>query len=465
MPYLSELKIQEATIVRKVRRLPLPGDIKVQPGDHVSPDQEVARTELLPGEPSVVDIAKALGVAPDAIREHVLVQVGETVKREQIIARKTGGLLGSGDAICVSPCDGVVEHVSEAYGHVLIREAGDPVNAEITVDLTAKLGMAAIFQSIELHVKPGDEIQLGRPIAYVDGGAGWITAPVSGTIEAIDGNRIRIRKAYKPAVVTAYIPGTVVAVNPGESVTIETPAALIQGIFGIGGEFHGELVAAVNGPDDVLKPEHIKPEMKGKVVLGGAFAGYEALNAALRHDVVAVITGGARSADLSRLAGHDVGVGVTGNEEIGMAVILTEGFGSLRMAERTWNLLKSHSGDICSVNGASQIRAGVIRPEIIIPLAGARPSAPVIRRKVNLEPGMTVRVIRDPYFGLWGRIVSLPGEPVLLETGGRLPVLKVELEDGRVVDVLDTNVELFPETAGGGHGSSLAAGSVAGWEG
>ncbi|MGE5560675.1 MAG: hypothetical protein ACM3XN_06435 [Chloroflexota bacterium] len=445
MPYLSELKIQEAAVVRKVRRLPLPGNIHVQVGDAVTARQEVARTELLPGEPSVVDVGKQLKVEPAEIRDYVLVAVGDSVKRNQEIARRRRPAIEGGDAVVYSPCEGVVEHISEAYGQVLIREAGDPVNAEVTVDLKAQLGVAGLFQSIDFRVRVGDEVQLGRPIAYVEGGGGWITAPVTGTVTGIDGGVVRIRKAYKPAVVEAYIPGRVVAVDPGESVTIETLAAFVQGIFGIGGEQHGEIKIAVAGPADELTPNLITAEAKGKVVVGGAFASYDAIAKAMRVGAVGLIVGGARAADLSRVAGRNIGVGVTGSEDIGLSVVLTEGFGSLRMADRTFNLLRAHAGDACSLSGSSQIRAGVIRPEIIIPLAdGAAASDQPRSGAAQLKVGSLVRIIRKPYFGLWGRVSRLPGAPVPLPTGASMPVLAVTLEDGRTVEVLENNVELFP---------------------
>lgn len=449
MPYLSELKIQEVVTVRKVRRLPLPGDIHVKVGDSVTALEEVARTELLPGEPSVVEVSRLLKVDPAQVREYLTVAAGDTVTRDQEIARRRGLSVEGGNAVVYSPCDGVVEHVSEAYGQVLIREAGDPVNAEIAVDLKAQLGVAGLFQSIDFRVRVGAEVHLGHPIAYVDGGGGWITAPVTGTVSEVDTGAgiIKIRKAYRPAVVQAYIPGRVTAVDPGQSVTIETSAAFIQGIFGIGGEQHGEIIVAVDGPAAELTPELIPPEAKGKVIVGGAFASYAAIDAALRAGAVGLITGGARAADLSRVAGRNIGIGVTGSEDIGISVILTEGFGSLRMADRTFALLKAHQGQPCSLNGTSQIRAGVIRPEIIIPLLGgqAQAAGAAAEGPSQLAIGALVRIIRPPYFGLWGHVSRLPEAPVLLPAGNCLPVLEVTLEDGRTVEVIENNVELFPE--------------------
>ena len=63
-----------------------------------------------------------------------------------------------------------------------------------------------------------------------------------------------------------------------------------------------------------------------------------------------------------------MGVAITGTENLDTSLVVTEGYGNIKMSERTYNLLKSHDGKFVSINGATQIRAGVIRPEIVIPL-------------------------------------------------------------------------------------------------
>jgi hypothetical protein len=308
--------------------------------------------------------------------------------------------------------------------------------------------VASLFRSIEYRVHVGDETRLGHILAKVEG-AGFVTSPATGTVTAIDHAKatIMIRRAYQPAVLRAYIPGKVTEVHQAESVTIETPAAFIQGIFGIGGEIHGELMLLSDDPAHEMRAEELTPAVDGKVIIGGAFAGYDALARAMELGAAGVIIGGARAADLSRLAGRNIGIGVTGNEEIGMAVILTEGFGPLTMSERTFSLLKAHAGRTCSLSGASQIRAGVIRPEVIIPLDALTPveSKNGHTGAPSLAVGTVVRVIRAPYFGIWGRITRLSEEPVERPTGSHLPVLEVELEDGRKVEVLENNVELIPK--------------------
>jgi len=48
---------------------------------------------------------------------------------------------------------------------------------------------------------------------------------------------------------------------------------------------------------------------------------------------------------------------------------LTEGFGPSPMNEEIFDLLRSFQGKLACVDGTTQIRARMLRPEIIIPLS------------------------------------------------------------------------------------------------
>ena len=115
------------------------------------------------------------------------------------------------------------------------------------------------------------------------------------------------------------------------------------------------------------------------------------------------------------------------------------------MAGRTFDLLKSNVGKRACVNGATQIRAGVIRPEVIIPTEGNVHEN--IQEKDYKQGGMNMgsplRVIRHPYFGKIGNVISLPAPLTLLESGSKARVVEIELEDGSKVIVPRANVELI----------------------
>ena len=142
--------------------------------------------------------------------------------------------------------------------------------------------------------------------------------------------------------------------------------------------------------------------------------------------------------------GYDIGVAITGNEDVKTTLIITEGFGKIRMASRTFDILKSLNGYKTSISGATQIRAGVMRPEIIIPYQSDLPLQ-TEEDEGTLEIGKPVRIIRSPYFGLIGKVVELPPQPTRIETESTTRVLKVQLEDGRVITVPRANVELIQE--------------------
>jgi hypothetical protein len=56
-----------------------------------------------------------------------------------------------------------------------------------------------------------------------------------------------------------------------------------------------------------------------------------------------------------------------------------------------------------------------------------------------------VRIIRQPYFGAIGKVVTLPVELQQLESESHVRVLTVELEDGKIVTVPRANVEIIEE--------------------
>src|SRR5262249_2994106 len=140
----------------------------------------------------------------------------------------------------------------------------------------------------------------------------------------------------------------------------------------------------------------------------------------------------------------DIGVAITGQEQIPFTLVVTEGFGKIPMAHRTFELLTSLEGQAASVNGATQIRAGVIRPELIVPLEGTGSQAvETLTESGQLAIGTPIRCIREPYFGLLGAVTALPAELVQVESETWVRVLDARLSDGQTVTVPRANVEII----------------------
>jgi len=311
------------------------------------------------------------------------------------------------------------------------------------------LGVLSEDVPVYMVKKVGDKVEKDEIIAKSSSMFGLIkknaASPFAGIIESVSDSsgQVVIRAPPIPVELKAYVRGTVAEVIPKEGVIIETNAAFIQGICGISGERHGKIRVAIGTPEDVLTAETISPDDKGKILIGGSLVTYDAIEKALQVGAIGVVAGGIEGNCLSKFIGYEMGVAITGEEEVGLTLIITEGFGSMAMAAGTHKLLATHAGRRASANGATQIRAGVLRPEIIIPAVGDAVAA-AGRAKVpasGLTVGSPVRIIREPGFGRLGSVKSLPPEARAVESEAKVRVVELEFPEGDTMIVPRANVE------------------------
>ncbi len=368
--YTPGLKVSPHTLIQRLRRLPLKGDVLVQVGQVVTPDTIVARASL-PGLMQSVKVAAQLGIDADEMPATLIVKEGDAVEKGQILAA-TKAFFGMFKSEAKSPVSGVVETISAASGNVGVRQPPLPIN------------------------------------------------------------------------LTAYLSGTVAETIAGEGVIVQTEGALIQGIFGIGGERVGEIQMVSAQPEDDLTEEMITPAQAGKIIIGGANISGAALRKAAEMGVTGIVVGGIIDRDLIAFLGYDIGVAITGHENITLTLVITEGFGTIAMARRTFELLRSLEGKSASINGATQIRAGVIRPEVIVPLGAASGTAAAeTGEEGNLSVGTPIRLIREPYFGKLATVTALPPQLTVIGSGAEVRVLEARLADNSVVTVPRANVEII----------------------
>ncbi|MGI5816989.1 MAG: hypothetical protein ACOX9R_02710 [Armatimonadota bacterium] len=370
--YTPGLRITDRALIRRLRRLPLPGEIHVREGEEVRAEQLIGSTQL-PGNVVNVNVAHELSMTPDDVPDYLLVEEGDEVELRQVIA-ESKSFWGLFHAIARAPISGTIETVSGVTGQVLIR--GEPIQVQID----------------------------------------------------------------------AYIDGVVVEVHGREAVVVETRGALAQGILGVGGEAHGVLRVLCDAPGQACTAELISDDCRDCVLVGGGRVTLDALMAAREAGVAAVVTGAIDDRDLDEFVGEPLGVAITGQEDLGLSLVLTEGFGDTPMRARTFELLAERDGRRASVNGATQIRAGVIRPEVVVPEPGATWEARDEMQTRGLAVGSPVRLIRPPTFGELAVIVELPEEPTQIETEARVRVARVRLDrTGEVIVVPRANMEIIEE--------------------
>ncbi|MFV0445230.1 MAG: hypothetical protein ACK5Q5_16760 [Planctomycetaceae bacterium] len=350
------------------------------------------------------------------IAGEVLVQTGDHVTAQQVIARTEL----PGDVTPINLANQLSLPPAEVAG-TLLKQAGEKI--EVGDELARTKGIFGFFQS-------------------------RYQCKVAGTIESVSSvtGQVLVRGTPIPVEVTAFVEGEVEEVLPGEGCIITAEVAQIQGIFGIGGEAFGTIRLVCDRPDQPLTPERLTEDLRGAVIVGGARMTGKAVRRAIELGVAGIVSGGIDDADLREILGYDLGVAITGTEQLGMTLIITEGFGDIAMAQRTFDLLQSRVDASASINGATQIRAGVLRPEIVIPL-GADATIGVHEQTAGgtLQPGVKVRIIRDPYFGQLGEVTRLPQEPSLLASGSKARVLIVRTNGGDDLTVPRANVEIVSD--------------------
>lgn len=353
-------------------------------------------------------------------------------------------------------------------GDVVVRK-GDTVKSS---DIVARTNLPGKVHSVNvvnrLAILPGDlrkymlkkegeSVQKDELIAetrpFIKMFKSICLSPIAGNIESISDitGQVLLREPPKPVQISAYIDGKVAETVEKEGVVIETYATFIQGIFGIGGETTGELQIVADSPDDIVKPEDLNETHKDKIIVCGSIIYYDVIKKALDIGVKGIVVGGIRDNDINELLGYDLGVAITGSEDINITLIITEGFGQIIMAQKTFEILKHREGSMASINGATQIRAGVVRPEIIIPynkeyadkasemMAETEPSKN--EESGGISIGDTIRIIRNPHFGKIGRVKALPSELRTIETEAKARVLEVEFPDGQTTVIPRANVE------------------------
>jgi len=347
----------------------------------------------------------------------ILVQKGDQAEAEQVVARTN--LPGNVQTLNIAGLLGILpDEVEEA----MLKKTNEMIKKDEIV--AQSKGLFGLFKSS-------------------------VRSPINGTIENISKitGQVILREPPIPVEVIAYLDGEITEIVKNEGIVVRTTGSFIQGIFGIGGETIGELKMVVDDPGKILTEKEINKEHAHKIIVGGSMVTYEALLKARNVGVKGIVVGGIEDQDLKKFMGYDIGVAITGSEQVGLTLIATEGFGQLCMAQRTFRLLQSLEGKKASINGATQIRAGVMRPEVIVPQVDAKSQKKTadISTGTGLDIGMAVRIIRNPHFGAIGTVKDLPVKLANIETEAHVRVLTVQLENNETITLPRANVEIIEE--------------------
>ncbi|MCI5064252.1 hypothetical protein MRY87_00855 [bacterium] len=341
----------------------------------------------------------------------ILVEIGEQVRADQVVAR------------------------AELAGELYILRLPERMGLEVSEVLEG------------LQVKEGDAVEPGDLLCSKSGLFGLLSteakAPEQGVVEFIarGTGHLGLRLPPNQITVDAYISGSVAEVDPEKSVTIESDLAFVQGIFGVGGERKGRVTFLPIEPDEEIGEELFSDQHRGAICIGGSRPTFSALRRAEEVGIAGLICGSLDDEVLATFLGYELGIALTGDEDIPFSIMITEGFGVLPLSERVYRALEGREGVSASMNGKTQVRAGAVRPELLVEEKERREHSPRVE-PLQLEVGARIRLLRVPYFGKFAEITALPIAEEYIPTGAKTRVLRARLEDGQEVTVPRANVEL-----------------------
>jgi hypothetical protein len=281
----------------------------------------------------------------------------------------------------------------------------------------------------------GDAVQVNEVLAAPSGPLAGLRkscrSPVDGQVVEIRNNLVLIESAATNFELRAHIKGQVTNIMPNRGVVISATGALIQAVWGSGGEAEGILKVVVDSPQKPLRPRSIDVSCHGTIVVGGRILDESVLTQAVEAKIRGLIVGGANASLIELL------------ESLPFPVLMTEGFGTLSMSQPAFSLLHSNMGRETMLSGDTRSGWGATRPEILIPLRAEEEKPGEDGKTQPLKVGDRVRALRSPYLGALGTVSSLPKRFQPVESGARMRVANVDLEDGEQALIPLANLELI----------------------
>jgi hypothetical protein len=367
-----------SALARIERRLPSAGEIIVRQGQRVEPEEVIGRA-YLPGTPQVVNLARALTIAPALVERAMAREVGNKVAQGEVLARSSR----LGGRVCLSPISGKIEAVDTETGYVTISP--DPVLYELQ----------ATVRGLVMEVISGVGVRIETPAAQVYGVFGF-GAERSGVL------RLLVTDPSEP-------------IRP-EMIDARSAYAII-----IGG----------NGISAAALRRAAMEQVRG-VIVGGIDEAE--LRTFLGWDSIASWRTGNGTWQLPASAP---------GQPYDLTLVVTEGFGERPMSLPLFELLAQHDRQEALIEGITRLRAPMQRPRVVVPLSTRTAGIQLEPQRPALRPGASVRLLDGEHIGQVGQARATSPVPRRLPSRVRAPAVEVTLEDGTTLVVPRANVEVL----------------------
>jgi len=347
------------------RRLPYEGQIFATRRQRVKPDDVIGENRFAPPRLYILDLNRIAGYSRPLTEEEVkaglLVKEGDNVTLGQGVFKVKPEGLGIPYRYD-SPVRGRVTKI-ESQGLIVLREIQDYDGKPHTVAVSKQLDVKPNQIGAYLKVKEGDFVDSDRLIAQrmESGIPQLVKAPTTGTVKKVDTKKgtVTIQYDINPIPLKAFVEGEVLKVKPNYGAVIRGKGTTLYGIIGFGDESYGTITVVGDKKD-------LDSELAGKIVVTDKAINEKFLRRAAEVQVQGIIAPSIRNSDWVKYYGAEIGVALTGDEDIPFTIVLTEGFGTLPMNNEYSKFLMKTEGKQASISGRTQVRAGVTRPTVIV---------------------------------------------------------------------------------------------------
>lgn len=274
--------------------------------------------------------------------------------------------------------------------------------------------------------KVGDKVFMGELLARKQGFFGRkkeVTSPTSGTIVEIDGRgNLNVEFRRETQKLVAGVWGVVESVQDQKAVDIKTRVSEIVGICGAGRMREG-ILNVMCGPEEFLLPQTIDQKLSGSIIFGGALVSREALSKAVAVGVSGIIAGGMHARDFWE-AGGAHGSAYWTSSDVGVTLVILQGFGLVAPPQEMFNFLKENEGRFAVIDGDSATVTIPSKEEKGVKKA-------VIPKEKELAVGDQVRVLDASHFGEVGAVASISKETEMIFAHETV-LIAVETSHGKI---------------------------------
>lgn len=235
-----------------------------------------------------------------------------------------------------------------------------------------------------------------------------------------------------------------------DKIVIKTQASILHGMFGTGKSREG-ILHIIGKRDELIIKALISPNYDGLILVGGSLLYKDAISAAISCGVSGIITGGINASDYRGMAGGKFIFPKKLDNDIGVSIVVCEGFGSIPIGEDIYEMLKSYNGKFVSMDGN--------RGVVMLPSFESKSMIKVRNTKLpvndqssqihdlenqmfELKIGLRVRIIGNSFLGQEGKIVALDKTETLLPSGIKTYLATVETKT-RKLQVPFANCEVI----------------------